>query len=289
MKNSGIDKIVVLFDFSDCSRNALSYALDLAQETGSEIYLLHTFDFRGSGSSMDEHNSSVLMMKEELLIDMDDVVQSLLKSRSTTVHQYCKHGSLSGETQKLADRIGADLIIMGTYSQNALKRMVLGSSTIEILEELEYPVLVVPPNYRFKGIRKVCFTTNYHSGSITAMHRLQHMLAPLKPGLSLLHFECDARSAHRKNTFLKLVGDDPALENVPVHDLQADSLLVGVSDYTRKNPVDLMAMANKKRTGLRKMFTTSPEEEAIYTRVPLLILPRSSVMIDIGLEDSELL
>lgn len=289
MKPFPVKKILVLFDFSDCAKNALEYAINLAEDMGSIVHVLHVFSDVNQKGLSSQYDKPLLEIKENLASEMEKLIHHLLKGRSIEISSHIKMGNLVTEVQQFSTVMHSDLILMGTYSKNPLKRLVIGSSTIEVMQNVNLPVWVIPPHFIYNGIRQVCFTTNYHTGSIPSIHQLQEMLNGFEPHISLLHFSTGKNEQSRLANFTKLLEEDIRLKNTELKDITASSLLEGVWQYTLNNEVDLMVMANKKRHGLASLFNTSSQQEAIYTKVPLLIMPRSKMVIDMGLEYSELL
>ena len=56
------------------------------------------------------------------------------------------HGNPVVEILAAADRINADLVVMGTHSKGALKYALLGSVAEKVLRKSHRPTLVVPLN-----------------------------------------------------------------------------------------------------------------------------------------------
>ncbi len=287
MNNSSpIKNIIALFDFSECSANAIKYALQIAHATGAEVHILHAFESLKDEISTNQTN--LLTIKYELEQKMNADLQPLLKDSTLTVQQNCKIGHLISETKKLASRIDADLIIMGTYSKNPLKRMLMGSSAIDVMENLDVPVLFIPIDYEYREIREVCFSTNYHSGSIPSIHKLIELFSPFEINLHLLHVQTDDKKNSRKATFQRLLNEDSSLKNVEIEEVKAPTLWQGTISCSQQHQMDLLAMSNKKRKGLAAIFGTTPQEEALYTKLPLLVIPRASIVIDISLDETEI-
>ncbi|MCB0773937.1 MAG: universal stress protein [Flavobacteriales bacterium] len=53
-------------------------------------------------------------------------------------------GSTSETILREADRIGADLIVMGTHGRRGLAKAFLGSTSDDVLRANRYPVLIIP-------------------------------------------------------------------------------------------------------------------------------------------------
>lgn len=54
-------------------------------------------------------------------------------------------GDVAEEVAAVADRVGASLVVAGSHGRTALRRVILGDTTQDILRHAHCPVVVVPP------------------------------------------------------------------------------------------------------------------------------------------------
>lgn len=143
-------KIMVATDGSKLSRKAVEAASQLAVELGSVLtivrvvpnYPMTFFD-----------GSSVLSIKE-----MDDfekeltdkAQQSLDELRATSVDKHLsvntlvtRGGDISSTLIKMAKKTKSDLIVMASHGRGGIKRVLIGSETLQVLTHSEIPVLVI--------------------------------------------------------------------------------------------------------------------------------------------------
>jgi nucleotide-binding universal stress UspA family protein len=54
-------------------------------------------------------------------------------------------GDVADEVAAVADRVGADLVVVGSQGRSAVRSVILGDTTRDILRRAHCPVVVVPP------------------------------------------------------------------------------------------------------------------------------------------------
>jgi nucleotide-binding universal stress UspA family protein len=139
-----IRKILVPVDFSGPSKRALDAAVGLAGKFGADLHLLHCCQLHPIG------------LGNEMLIppSVDQTIQESASrllaewagkaaGRGAVVHEHLSTGAPSGEIAALAEKLGADLIVMGTRGRSGLDHMLLGSVAERTIRIAPCPVLTV--------------------------------------------------------------------------------------------------------------------------------------------------
>ena len=140
--------IAALVDFSDLTFKVLKQAHTMASAFQSRVIIMHmvarepTVVDVGIASPviMQSLSPEATQVRASQLLEMRD---SLVKFGVPTTVQQLQSDSVEGllaETEKL----GADLIIMGSHHHSALHNLLIGSVTEGVLKRSKCPVLVVP-------------------------------------------------------------------------------------------------------------------------------------------------
>jgi nucleotide-binding universal stress UspA family protein len=136
-------KILVPTDFSECSRTAFEYGVQLAREFGAELRLVHvinphTFPFGDKYTALDP---------AELLREMEKAAQKRMRSMGArTKGRYSArliHGSPAIEICHAANE-DADLIVISTHGRTGLEHLLIGSVAEHVVRFAHCPVLVIP-------------------------------------------------------------------------------------------------------------------------------------------------
>ena len=89
-----------------------------------------------------------------------------------------------------AERLAADLLVMGTHGTSGFKRFILGSVTEKVLRQAAAPVLTVPPAVGPKGtlpFRRVLCGIDFSTCSLLALEYAQALAAESGASLIVLH------------------------------------------------------------------------------------------------------
>lgn len=140
-----VDTILVPTDFSDEAQAALEHALDLAVRLHSRVHLLHACYIAPYGGT---HWTPAYPP------DLFDRVQSQAEKRIAEVKEKASERGVPIQTEVIlgpasiaivetAERLHADLIVMGTRGLSGLKHVMLGSVTERTLRRAPCPVLTV--------------------------------------------------------------------------------------------------------------------------------------------------
>jgi nucleotide-binding universal stress UspA family protein len=143
-------KIMVSTDGSKLSRKAVASASALAAEFGADLTLVRVVPHYAK-TFFD--GSSVLSFKE-----MDQIEKDLTEQAQESLNQLLKNTvdrsvnartvvtrstDISGALLKVANKVKADLIVMASHGRGGIKRVLIGSETMQVLTHSEIPVLVI--------------------------------------------------------------------------------------------------------------------------------------------------
>jgi nucleotide-binding universal stress UspA family protein len=141
-----IERILVPYDFSECSAAALDYASRFA-DPNARLHIVHVDEL------LDVRISPYLPANgryiHESLWDRrhEQVEQQLAKiiPRHTAARyeHHCTTGYPGDELLAFAERTGVDLIVMGSHGRTGLARLVTGSVAEQVMRRSKCPVLIV--------------------------------------------------------------------------------------------------------------------------------------------------
>jgi hypothetical protein len=189
-------------------------------------------------------------------------------------------GTLVPGLKKIIKSHEASLIVMGTKGASGLKRILIGSNTVNVMAKVKVPVLVIPEVARFenflkKGKNRVVLATD--------LDELKNYdaLDPLKKiALLMIGPKVRVLSVRPKNTNLDYLKDmerrallsvfNPELESERIT-VFSSNVMSGINFYLNKNKDTGLVAMIARDTGhlIQKHFT---REMASHTRFPLLVL-----------------
>ncbi len=135
-------------DFSDGSRRAFETAVDMARDTGAKLTLFHVHHLPTT-----VFPDAIVPLPPELMRDIEQAIDMQLaqlcgeaRAAGVRVADYASAiGTTHAEICAAADRLGADLIVIGTHGRSGLGHLVLGSVAEKVVRRAPCPVLTVRP------------------------------------------------------------------------------------------------------------------------------------------------
>lgn len=145
--------IIAPIDFSDASANALSFAAELSKRTSARLIIINILQ-KGE-------------VEEETRKKLKSVESDLKKSFGPALNceSSLAHGNLITTLKKIIAVQLPDLIVMGTKGASGLKKILIGSNTVNVIANTKVPVFVIPEVARFenflnKGKNRIVLATD---------------------------------------------------------------------------------------------------------------------------------
>ncbi len=256
--------ILIPFDFSEVSKNALKYAIQFAGKDPSlKLNLLHV-----SGTPMEKEDEEKLKQKFQNLI---------LKYKGHVLPEILftlKTGKLINTIVGIRENKGVDLVIMGTKGPEPGENQVTQTSKFVLNADL--PVLVIPPNYTFQ-LNKILLalgeaemhdtsTLNVLLDVSRTWNAEVHVLTISKNKENPGYSEADERNENTLQYYL---------ENFYSHHSfsENDDIVQGIDDYIKKNYINMLAiMPNTHSKDSAPSEGKLTQALTLKSNIPLLIL-----------------
>jgi nucleotide-binding universal stress UspA family protein len=139
------DNILAAIDFSEHSRAALGLAVELSQELGAKLYLLHCYPIEPGGLS-----PYGIALPTDYYSDLRDAAAKQLREwreqyvpAELDVEVLLSSDEPSAAVVQAAETADANLIVMGTRGLSGIKHVVLGSIAERTIRSAPCPVLTV--------------------------------------------------------------------------------------------------------------------------------------------------
>jgi universal stress protein A len=142
--------ILLPTDFSECAESALSYAADMARQSGARLLCLHviepTLPAAGFGPAVEPLATlDVTGQLEEAAGRELPRLGAREECAGLDVEELVTHGEASAEIVRVARERDADLIVISSHGRTGLGRMLFGSTAESVVRHAHCPVLVVKP------------------------------------------------------------------------------------------------------------------------------------------------
>jgi nucleotide-binding universal stress UspA family protein len=144
MASKLVKKILIATDGSEHTKKAVEYGIELAKNTGAELYAIYVIDTAAFASiPMDAAWESMYELLRQEGDEATKYVSELAESEGLSIERVTSEGHPGEEILKYADKNSIDLIVMGTLGKSGLDRFLLGSVAEKVVRISKIPVLVV--------------------------------------------------------------------------------------------------------------------------------------------------
>jgi nucleotide-binding universal stress UspA family protein len=144
----GLRSILVPIDFSVHSKNALKYAIPLAEQFGASLHLVFVVEPTVYPADLGFGQVVLPGIEEELREKGSEELQSLIEREiGSRVHATCivRTGSPHQEILAEAEEKNVDMIVVATHGHSGVEHMLFGSTADRIVRHARCPVLTIRP------------------------------------------------------------------------------------------------------------------------------------------------
>jgi nucleotide-binding universal stress UspA family protein len=145
---SAIRSILVPIDFSVHSKNALKYAVPLAEKFGASLHLVYVVEPTIYPADLGFGQVVLPGVEEELREKGEGELDALMRReigsrlKATTA---VRTGNPHQEILREAEEKGVDLIVVATHGHSGVEHMLFGSTADRIVRRSKVPVLTIRP------------------------------------------------------------------------------------------------------------------------------------------------
>jgi len=268
--------IVCPTDFSPNATNAVRYAASLAERLKSKIILLHAYE---SPVMYTEQPLASVQLADEEVKQSAEKKLAELKSKLEKDHSgigvetILLEGITYDSLVAIADQHHADMIVMGTTGTTRLERLLMGSTTSKVIGRAHCPVLCVPKEARFNGIKKILFTTDLHEDNIGSAEALAVFAQNFDAEVIFLYVD-DKHIIHTDEEIVRMTAKIKTRINYPKisgYICKDPHITQGIESFMKTHPADLLVMFTHIKHFPESLFHPSITKMMSYhTRIPLL-------------------
>lgn len=135
-------KLLVAYDGSEGAKLALGKAIEIARVTVAELHILAVGripEYAETVSEVEEAREQASAFYSKIA---DEAIQNLSR-RGLKAMSHLEFGKPGDVILRVAEDLGADLIVLGTNPHSPLRRRVLGATVDKVVDHAHCSVLVV--------------------------------------------------------------------------------------------------------------------------------------------------
>jgi len=146
-------RILVGTDYSAASAAAFDQALRLARQNGAELLIAHAVPLPSSLSFMPEEAYSE--WENQSRAEAEEYISPLIREArqaGVKAHKLLLKGLVEDALVEAAEKLGVDLIVIGTCRRRAVSRLFLGNIAARVVSRAPCAVLTALPSRRPPGV-----------------------------------------------------------------------------------------------------------------------------------------
>lgn len=268
--------ILVPTDFSKGAEHAMRYAISMNQFFKARIVLHHSYVIPVYATDL-----PVIMPVD---VDLHKVaVDGLSKLRDRLAGEFPElqlemsvtSGYAEEEIAEAAEKWKADLVVMGTQGASGLREALIGTITAAVMEKSPCPVLAVPSDAAWRGVRRIVFATSYEEGDFGNIEQVIGFAKKLSADVTLLHISSglydQAYEYNAIERFKESIAEDSHFSRITFKLLEGEDVYQSINFYLDEVKADMIAMTMRHRSFIRKIFGRSiTKKMAYHTHIPLI-------------------
>jgi nucleotide-binding universal stress UspA family protein len=262
-------KFLVPTDFSETSKNAARYAVELAQDDPqTTIILYNIYDKLAPGSDgsllteSDEDRKKVL---NQALLNLEIELHEISTVRIEYVAE--EGNSLVESIERYVRYNGINVVIMGITGATKLEQVFFGSNALNMARQGVCPVIIVPPKAQFKKIKNVMLLSDFKNvKSTTPVAQIKQILDIFKPNLHIVnvdsehHVQLTEEYKIERDWLDKTFSDyKPEFYFIRMYDF-----LDATNNFTSDHDIDLIVTVPRKHSFLTGLYKTSHTKKLAY-------------------------
>lgn len=223
------NSIVIGYDSSATSENALQYAIDLAAHMDRNVVVVHVLE-----------HSNDRAEKEEML---RHAVESVQNPSSVSIASSVIEGDAEDDLNKVAVALNAELIVLGTNRSN-LWENVFGSSTMRTVKNSDLPYILVNQYVTFTPIDKIGMVLDTEKESTQIVRAVANLAQALGAEIHLIgahhENEMDAKSIDLNMQVAQKYLSELGMECKSIYTKDEDFMFY-LLQYCEENGIDMLA------------------------------------------------
>lgn len=272
-----MEHILFPTDFSDNSKHALDFALKLAKKANAKITLFNSYEL--PPARMNLMVSFTEKLKKDSIGRLNQIRSGIFSDpefQGLQINIESLMGDFVPLIPEVVDKLKINFIVMGAKGASGILNRLVGSNTLEVIQNTNCPVLAVPEKATFQDVDKIAFATDLKKIPTPAKLKPLFELADL--------FECSIEFVNIIREEDEDLAEEKAIQannleslagNIPtsMYFATENNIIKGLGEYVIHHRPSIFAMLSRKHTLFERIFKSSTTSKLTYqTTVPLLVM-----------------
>ncbi|WP_297693837.1 universal stress protein [uncultured Eudoraea sp.] len=245
--------ILCATDYSDNSISALKLANVFCDKLNADLHVIHVFDIsatfistvslayaRLEEAAFNSHREKLdafcwkhLNLKDEEKRPVIHVVENSIES--------------DGILEK-AEKIKADLILVGMTGSNIVKDLFMGSTATALIEKSPVPVLSVPHNSGVIELSTIVYATAFEEADILAIEKISEFASAFNSEIKLIHVSTkkEYSGEDQMHWFKEMLKEKVTYKNISFEFRLSDDILNTLKAYLKEVDAGILVMLERE-------------------------------------------
>ena len=271
-------KFLVPTDFSETSKNAARYAVELAQDDPETTIILYNIYDKIApgidGSLLTETNEDRKIVLNQALRNLEIELHEISTVKISYVAE--EGNSLVDCIEKYVRYNGINFVIMGITGATKLEQIFIGSNALNMARQGVCPVIIVPPNAHFKKIQNVMLLSDFKNvKSTTPVAQIKQILDIFKPNLHIVNVDSEhyvelTEDYKKERSWMEKTFQE---YNPEFYFIRMFDFLDATSNFTADRNIDLIVTVPRKHSFLTGLYKTSHTKKLAYhSHIPVVAI-----------------
>lgn len=276
-------KILLPTDFSKNALHAMYYAMELYKNDHCTFFVLNVFSATSNiiqslinmepGSELYE---TAKANSESGLAKVLDIIA--FRNNSNPKHKFETISTFNNPVEaiiQVVEKYDIDIIVMGTKGETNSRKMVYGSTAVNVMEKVRNcPVLVVPEKATAKMPKEIVFPTGYKTSiKSRELNFLVDIAKKCDATIRVLHVKEKNKLNDKQKNNKQLITDCFQDVKHTFHTLSYASIPTALNCFVESRESDMVCFINKKHVFFGSILTQPLVKEISFdSRVPILVL-----------------
>lgn len=270
--------IIAPTDFTPVSLNAVKYAADISKFIRTKLLIVHVCQIPVAISDVPVPETDISSIMSTATNKLNLLRKELIErtNHKVPISIDVKLGAVVPEIISISKNIDLYAVVMGSETEFALERVLLGGKTFNAMDNITAPVIIIPSDSRFNGIKKICLACDLED--VLSTIPVQEITKLVKEYNAEFHVVNVIKEESYKLSVEK-VNESILIQKLftdirpTYHYLTSNNAEQEIMQFVFNNNFDLLIVIPKKHTFFEKYFKKSHSKKIVLkANIPVLSL-----------------
>ncbi len=247
-------RILVPADCSETSERALKLATTLSQKSNARVYVLRVIKTHGGayfdaeGDIIEDHAHDVQQYRDQKMRESRRL-QEWTEAINPNAYTVVKYGGVADVILETIQKYKVSVVIMGSKFAGSREGMFFGDLASYLIRRSPAPILSLKSDLPQGKLTHIVFA-NQFDGRLSYYDALQDLHLYCGAVVNLLYIKTDTRQDDGEiEANMDYFARINMIKDYRNHIYEYDDVEAGILEWISKNPCDLLAVKNVKKTG----------------------------------------